>query len=390
MSVILPAERTTTADRVTGATVHRLTWTTGHSHHLYFTAEGLRSDGRTLLIASERLGGNDLWSVDLFDGTLRQLTTQSALASGHTHHLSIPNPVRDEVYLWRGRDVLAVDLASGVSRALWTCPDGFQESILGCTADGRAVLTSISEDLSLRLKTERGVAYQGYGDWFRAKPLSRVIEIPVDGGPARILHEEHDWLGHVNASPTQANLVTFCHEGPWHQVESRIWGLDRTTGKVWPITPYDGVAAIGHEYWLRDGKRIGWHARHAGDDRRHFVGFVDHDGANREQFEVDVPTQHAHANTPDLVVGDGTRSSGDWLLLWQRQGAGFAPARLLCHHGTSRHHHRAHAHPHLMPDGKSVVFTSDATGYCQVHIAEIPSDLTSLPTWRPAERFYWM
>ena len=40
--------------------------------------------------------------------------------------------------------------------------------------------------------------------------------------------EEHEWLNHFQFSPTDPNLILFCHEGTWHEVD-RVWSV-RTDG----------------------------------------------------------------------------------------------------------------------------------------------------------------
>lgn len=50
-----------------------------------------------------------------------------------------------------------------------------------------------------------------------------------------MLHQEKRWLGHVNASPTQPHLLSFCQEGPWEKVEHRIWVMNTKSHERWKI-----------------------------------------------------------------------------------------------------------------------------------------------------------
>ena len=339
--------------------------------------------GRRLLLASDRDGANNLYAVDLSDGVLTQLTAFPA--GDHSLYSATVNHRRGEVVFWLDDEVMVLDLQTLTQRTLWHCPSGFEPHQLTIDADGGTVYTAVNEGIQ-----SSRVAYEGYRERFASKPLSRVMAIPLAGKPARVLHEDRAWITHVNASPTAPGSVVFCHEGPWDAVQ-RMWGLDARSERVWPIRPRDGIAGIGHEYWLKDGKRLGYHARIIGDDRRHLLGFVGWDDHDRFEAEIPVPTQHSHANDERLVVMDSVRWAGDLILLAVREGAAFAAPRVLCNHGTSRHHHRAHAHPRLSPDGRHVVFTTDRSGYCQVHLAEVPMEPLQLPKYtRPPLRFYWM
>jgi len=66
--------------------------------------------------------------------------------------------------------------------------------------------------------------------------------------------------------------------------------------------------------------------------------------------------------------------------LWSFDGKRFSEARVLATHRGSRHIQRLHVHPRLSPDNRYALYTSDHTGYGQVHLAEIPEDPRSLPT----------
>jgi oligogalacturonide lyase len=184
--------------------------------------------------------------------------------------------------------------------------------------------------------------------------------------------EEKTWIGHVNTSPTQAHLLTFCHEGPWEMVDNRIWGMDLGSGDVWKIRPRQDEEIVGHEYWHADGERIGYHG--AWPDGRKLFGHVRCD--NTERVEVDFPfeTGHIHSNDHRLIVGD----AGSVVRLWRWNGEGYDGPRVLCEHRCSKHIQNLHVHPRFSPDGTEVLFTSDRSGYGNVYLAEVP-EFESLP-----------
>jgi oligogalacturonide lyase len=377
-------------DHLTGVEVVKLTAGPGHSTHLYFTEDGFWDEGRQLILARHWSGAWNFFSCELGSGEFRQLTafpegTQVRLHGAVCHR-------RERLYFWRGDRLCALDLRSLAQTELYRCPEGFLPGSPGVDADGLTVWTTISEDLRGRVSGGGlAYAYLGYHEWFQARPRSRIVSVSADGGKAEVRHEEQAWLGHVNPSPQWPGWLTFCHEGPWHEVQ-RMWVFDAASGQARPLRPRDGVWGVGHEFWCADGVTVGYHARRIGDDARHLLGFRRFDDAPVFEAEIAAPTQHAHANSPARVVLDGVRSRGDRILLVEQRAEGWSEPRVLCAHDTSRHHHFSHAHPRFSPDGRWVVFTSDRTGCAEVYLAPVPQDLSALPLDKdlPVRRFYWM
>lgn len=396
----LPAEGAVARDPVSGLPVRRLTGAVGHSHALYFTEDGWTADGKHLLLGSERACGNELYAAELSSGRLLRL---SALHPGGNHptlphvfnYVSI-NRTRPECYCWRAGTLFALDLATGRSRDLYSLPAGHEEHGTSVTADGAWVLTAYSEDITARTgRHDRGTDRSAARAMAAARPHSRIMAIPTAGGAARVVFEDDAFITHVNASPTRPHLATFCHEGPWLEIDQRMWGLclDGLGGRIgepWAILPKDPAWGVGHEYWLADGETLGFHARHREGTWRHAAGFVRHDNSESWQAELAVPTQHAHAVTRDWVLLDGTREAGEFLLAVPREGDGWGVPRVLCRHDASRHHHRAHVHARIRSDGKQVVFTSDRRDYSDVYLVDVPSDIRALPPY-PGKpyTYYW-
>jgi oligogalacturonide lyase len=252
-------------------------------------------------------------------------------------------------------------------------PEGFRRSMLNCTADGRFVCAGLFEDLSARIRIDYGRGYIGFAETWAANPLSRIVRVATGGSGGETVWEERSWIGHVNTSPTQPHLLTFCHEGPWDKVDNRIWGFDLASRRAWPIRPRDDAEAIGHEYWLADGETIAYHGRWP--DGRKCFGRVRYDDTGR--FEVSFPheTGHMHSNAFELLVGDGA----PYVRLWRWNGESFDGPRLLAEHRSSMHIQKVHVHPRFSPDGGHVVYTSDRTGYGQVYLAPLP-EFGTLPT----------
>lgn len=382
LGTFYPAESRTFHDPETGVRITQLTDHKAHSHHTYFTNPGWYDEGRRLLFASDRGNATNLYGLDLASHEFRQLTDLpdgATVASNLFHSVSL-NPLRDEAYFWHGRELVALDLNSLDQRILHTTPQRFGEGgTTNVTADGSAVMISYSEDLSDRFAMDMGNGYIGFREYWEARPLSRILRVPVDGADADVVHEDRAWIGHVNTSPTRANLLTFCHEGPWHLVDHRIWLLDLDTGAASRIRPTTGTEMVGHEYWLKDGESIGYHGWTGGREQTGpFHGAVSQDGTGLWEAPLAESSMHYHSRDLEMIVGDGTKRQPR-LMVWEREGDSFGPPRLLHRHRGSFQTQALHVHPTVSPDSTQVLFTSDARGYGAVHLLDLPDDLGELP-----------
>ena len=359
-------------DPVSGATVHQLTNYKGHSNHFYFTYPCWYDEGRKIVFYSDRENATNLFGVDLESGDIVQLTDFDP-TQGEIGSLS-KNPAREEIYFYQGDTLMALDLASLDTRPLYTRPAGRVGGGANATADGKYICTGHREDLSDRIVTDLGHGYVGFKETWEAHPHSAIVKIPIDGGEPETVYEENYWLGHFNASPKLPNIVTFCHEGPWHSVENRIWGLDLNTGKVWQIRPNAPGEAIGHEYWMPDGEHIGYHGQTAAGP---VYGSIRYDNADQVEAPFKGHCWHFHSYMLDLVVGDGD-SKDPYLLLWRFKDEQFEGPKALVWHRGSFHIQRVHLHPCFNSEGTQIVYTADPQGYGQVFVVDVP-DFDALP-----------
>jgi len=371
---VSPSEYSEFRDRKTGVTVRQLTDYRGHSHHLYFTNPGWWDGGRRLLFGSDRANRTNLFSLELETGAIEQMTDFALLPKPRVVGFlgTTVNPVRPEAYFKYGLDLVALDLLTRQTRVLYEAPADSCTSMVNCTADGRSVCLGLYEDLSSRFQVDLLRGYVGFQEIWAARPLSRVVQVAVDGSGARTAWEERYWIGHVNTSPTQPHLLTFCHEGPWNKVDNRIWGLDLQSGQAWKIRPTAAGETVGHEYWYADGVRIGYHGQRA-DGSKH-LGHIRYDNAEPVENVFPGQTGHIHSNDERLIVGDG----GSVIRLWRWDGSRYDGPRALCEHRSTMKTQYQHPHPRFSPDGSYVVFTSDMFGYGNVYQVAVP-DFASLP-----------
>jgi oligogalacturonide lyase len=207
-----------------------------------------------------------------------------------------------------------------------------------------------------------------------------------------LLHSR-DWVNHLLFSPTDPELLMYCHEGMWQKVD-RIW-LIHTDGTgnmlVHKRTMYMEIA--GHEFWGLDGKTI-WYDWQYPKGEDFFLASYNLETHRRTAYHMQRNDWSIHFNlTGDLSLfcGDGGDSGqvaqakdGEWIELFHphmiKGDAGalneptfwqpgvFEPEHLV---NMAHQNYRAEPNPRFSPDKKYVFFTSNMFGRSYVFAAEV-------------------
>ncbi len=371
-------------DRVSGREILQLTNYLGHSYQFYFTHPCWLNGGRSFIFNSERENQSNLFRYDLATGLITQLTDFTT----RTGAKGCLSPGTNCLYTWTDSGLQELKLHSLEERLVCDLPRPWVPAGPAATADGRHVCVLLVEGLNGAATPRKPSQDGGSAALFKSHPRTRIVRIDVATGRIDVLHEDRRYIAHVNTSPTQPDLLTFCHEGPWEQVDQRIWGLNLDTGKVWPIRPQNGDFSVVAEHWFADGKRIGFrsHLRGSGDTR---FGHIRFDNKDPVEAELSAYSRHFHSLDGSLVVGDGSPvyplpaivnrcATWPYILLYPWTDNGYATARILTYHGSTFNVNPAHCHPHITPDGQHVMYTSDTSGYANIYLVEI-GDVAGLP-----------
>lgn len=385
---VYPSELRTFTDNITGAVIHQLTNYLCHSCHLYFTHLPYYANGTRMLFHSDRGGAGNLYELDLHTFAIKQLTNCSPGEPDIRPFSACVNPVRDEAFFWIGRRLRAIDLQTLEERDIWEMPEGVRCLTPNCSSDGKFVFFATNPIIHEGLTIDRLSGLPFSRDYCAQRPHCSIMRVPAEGGEAEIVWEEDCWLGHVNTSPNNPKILTFCHEGPWAMIDQRIWGLDTDTGRVWKIRPEQPGELIGHEYWFADGSRIGYHGKDT--QQRVIWGHADPMGDDFQDYVLPRASTHFHSLDASLVVGDGSVLD-PYLMLWRWNGEGYDGA-LLVQHRCSFHVQSLHCHPAFVPEWVDInlptskkdvrpvyiLFTADIGAYGNLFIVEVP-EFESLP-----------
>ena len=225
-------------------------------------------------------------------------------------------------------------------------------------------------------------------------------------GTIRTLFHSTDWIGHMLFSPTDPNLIMYCHEGMWQKVD-RIWLIHTDGTQNTLIHKRTMVMEIaGHEFWGLDGKTI-WYDWQYPKGEDFFVASYDLQTHRRIAYHLQRNEWSIHFNLTqdlDMFCGDGGDSGqvasapdGEWIELFRPEMIGgtegalnepsfFQPGVFHAEHLVNMAHqnYRAEPNPRFSPDKKYVFFTSNMFGRSYVFAAEVAktadlSDAVSTP-----------
>ena len=212
-------------------------------------------------------------------------------------------------------------------------------------------------------------------------------------GYIKQLFHSTDWIGHMLFSPTDPQLIMYCHEGMWQKVD-RIWMIHTDGAQNTLIHKRNMVMEIaGHEFWGLDGKTI-WYDWQYPKGEDFFVAGYDLQTKKRVAYHMQRNEWSIHFNLTqdlDLFCGDGGDSGqvaeapdGEWIELFRPQMIGgtegalngpdfWQPGVFHSEHLVNMKHHnyRAEPNPRFSPDKKYVFFTSNMFGRSYVFAAEV-------------------
>ncbi len=376
------------------------------SESLYFNLNPFTPDGRKMVITTP--GG-----IAMIDLQTRQVDN---IVAGRAHVIMVGRKTGQIYYATTNRTVFAVDPATKITHQIVTLPRGAQVATVN--ADETMLAGTVIE------RTDWGTN----GDFFDGGPNRRTdIETAdkqrerkgqmmedrlakhypmelffynIQTGETKKCDRCTDWLGHLQFSPTDPNLLLFCHEGPWHKVD-RIWTMRADGTDLKLIHQRQMTMEIaGHEFWSADGKTI-WYDLQTPRGEDFWVAGYEVSSGSRTWYHLLRNEWSVHFNvSPDgtLFSGDGGDAGmvahapdGKWINLFRpelltdgsddtpgtnslvRPGV-FHSERLV---NMARHDYALEPNAMFSPDMKWLIFRSNMSGANQVYAVELKKTVGS-------------
>jgi len=364
-------------DTSTGHKIIRLSRREGTNESFYFHNNPFikSADGQTdeMVFNGTTDSGGQYFIVNLKTFETRQLT-------------SSPQSIKNEIVAKKNREVIyqirdsvyATNVDTRRTRLLCAFPSGFKGRISTLNADETLLAGAYSEgDEAQEIRKEYPEKRDFFGRIYDAHILHTLFTINTVTGKLTNVHQEKTWLGHIQFSPVDPDLLMFCHEGPWDKVD-RIWVKNLKTGniKLMHKRTMDREIA-GHEFWSWDGKTIWFDLQTPRSVNFNLAGV---------NFETGQETRYIHQRNEwsihynisfdeKLFCGDGGDSTqvakakdGMWIYLFRPEGNKFKSERLV---NMKDHFYKLEPNVHFSPDGKWIIFRSNMFGLTNVFAVEI-------------------
>ena len=214
--------------------------------------------------------------------------------------------------------------------------------------------------------------------------LQSFIFTKLASGESRETGFQYGDLNHLQFNPVDPNLLLYCHEGTWHELD-RTWTIrtDGTAKRLVHKRTMD-MEINGHEWWSWDGKTV-WFDLQTPRSQVVWLAGVNLETSRQIRYHVERDWWSIHFNSSrddTMFAGDGGDASqvayatdGMWINLFRVQpDATLAREKLV---DMSRHNYvtgRGGVEPnvHITPDKKWVIFTGQfAPGERHVYAVEI-------------------
>ena len=240
-------------------------------------------------------------------------------------------------------------------------------------------MEDLTPDQQYSVKKEDGLAPRALNP-----SLQAFIFTNLKTGQALETGFQYGDLNHMQFNPVDPNLLLYCHEGTWHELD-RTWTI-RTDGsqkRLMHKRTMD-MEINGHEWWSHDGKTV-WFDLQTPRSQVFWIAGVNMATGKTVRYHVDRDWWSVHFNSSrddTIFAGDGGDPSqvayatdGMWINLFRVQPNDTITREQLV--DMRKHNYvtgRGGVEPnvHVTPDKRWVIFTGQfVTGQRHVYAVEI-------------------
>jgi oligogalacturonide lyase len=382
-------------DADTGHRVIRLSREPG-SESFYFNVNPFTPDGKKMVFTSPT-------GISVIDLATRKI---EKVVEGQHLRVILVGRKTGQIYYSQRTNVFAANLETKAVRQIVTLPRGTRVSAVNCDETLLAGTTVFLTEEQDREEQAREEAFESNSDSARKNKARNIEErfekrLPMElffyhlqTGEMKRFNRGNDWLGHLQFSPTDPNLLLFCHEGPWHKLD-RIWTIRSDGTRLTLIHKRTMTMEIaGHEFWSADGRTAWYDLQTPRGEDFWVAGYSIPTGA-RIWYHLQRDEWSVHFNvSPDgkLFCGDGGGAgmvahaeNGQWIYLFHPElvidTAGtninqkglikpgvFRSERLV---NMGRHDYALEPNATFTPDMKWLVFRSNMSETSHIYAVEL-------------------
>ena len=240
-------------------------------------------------------------------------------------------------------------------------------------------MEDLTPDQQYSVKKEDGLAPRALNPG-----LQSFLFINLKTGDVRETGFQYGDLNHMQFNPVDPNLLLYCHEGTWHELD-RTWTI-RTDGSQMRLMHKRtmDMEINGHEWWSWNGKTV-WFDLQTPRSQVFWIAGVDMQTGKEIRYHIERDWWSVHFNSSrddTLFAGDGGDPSqvaystdGQWINLFRVQTGGTVKREKLAN--MARHNYvtgKGGVEPnvHITPDKKWVIFTGQfAAGERHVYAVSV-------------------
>lgn len=364
-------------DKETGHKVIRLVNREGDNGSFYFNnypyVKQRGNEGDKMVFYGSTDKGNQLFTVNLKTLAIEQLTNRGKVAG------EMVCPKTREAFYQSGDSVFAVNTDTKKTRFIYAFDPSFKGRVGTVNADGTylaCVKATGEQEREIYTKFPEKRDY--FQKIYEAHIQHTLYVINVKTKELKQLHQENEWTNHLLFSPTDPDLLSYCHEGPWEKVD-RMWNINIKTGQTKLLHKRSMVNEIaGHEFFGESGKTE-WFDLQKPKGQTFFLAGVDlKTGKENRVYQMTRDEWSIHFNvTKDeqTFAGDGgdprqvaKATNGQWIYLFKPEGDHLKSEKLV---DMKNHNYHLEPNVHFSPDEKWLIFRANFEGFEGVYAVEI-------------------
>ena len=320
--------------------------------------------------------------MSVFDFKTHKITP---LVQGQGLRNAIVGKKTRQVFYMKDDTVYATNIDTGATRTIVKNADLRSGSGFAVNADETLLAGSLVEGKAEQPpeppRREGDDNPPGKGDMMERRLAAHIpmalYTINIKTGEIKTFNHSTDWLNHVQFSPTDPDLILFCHEGPWHKVD-RIWTI-RTdgTGLRKIHTRKMDMEIAGHEFFSADGKIV-WYDLQTPKSKEFWLAGVVLATGEPIRYRLQKSEWSVHFNSsPDgkVFAGDGggpnsvaAGDNGQWIYLFTPENGSLKAEKLV---NLAKHNYHLEPNVTFTPDEKWIVFRSNMFGPTQIYAVEV-------------------